>query len=94
MFMNVVAVAVLNRLVLVVTTIAIPIHVNMVHVNRTHSLPPVSSASVTKAGLENTVNTDHVTTSRATIKVSQLITVTQINANAVVQMESVVIIVK
>ena len=94
MFMSVVVAAVSNPLVHVVTTIAIQIHVNMVHVNRTHFLQPVSSASVMKAGQENIVSTDHVTTSRATIKVSQLITVTQINANAVVQVESVVIIVK
>ena len=46
MFTNVVVEAVLNLLVHVVTTIAIPIHVNMVHVNRTHFLQPVSSTSV------------------------------------------------
>ena len=60
--MSVVVVAVLSPLVLVVTTIAIQIHVNMVHVNRIHFRQPDLYASVMKGGLENIVNTDHVTT--------------------------------
>ena len=92
--MSVVVVAVLSPLEHVVTIIATRIHVNMVHVNRIHFLPLDSFASVTKGGLANIVNTDHATTSRATTKESQRITLTQTNANAVVQVESVVIIVK
>jgi len=94
MFMNVVVVAVSNPLELVVIIIAIQIHVNMVHVNRIHFLPLGLFASVTKGGLANIVNTDHVTTSHVIIKEWQRITVTQNNANAVVQVVSVVIIVK
>ena len=60
--MSVVVVAVLNPLVHVVIIIAIQIHVNMVHVNRIHFLPPDLFASVMKGGLVNIVNTDHVTT--------------------------------
>ena len=94
MFTSVVVAVVLSPSVLVATIIAIQIHVNMDHANKIPFLLPDSFASVTKGGQENIVNTDHVTISRVTIKVSQLITVTRINASAVVPVESVAIIVK